>query len=694
MRKIKSAKHILTALIVLTTTYASPMIATTATTITDNKTTELKVTEKMTPLIPRATLFGNPERVSVQLSPNGQKLSYIAPFEGILNLWVGDAKDPKSMRPFTHNKKREVAGYHWAYTNNDIIYVDDNAGDENWNVYSVDVNTGKKIVLASFKNVQAKVLALSQKYPEELLIQLNQRRPDLHDVYRLNIKTGKMTPEYENNKFQSFVSDDNLNLRIGFETTEDGGAKIYQFTKNDKGYTAKELFKIEQKDRFTTSPIGINKKGDTFYMIDSRGKNTANLVSLDLNSGKITALGEDKKADIEDVTLHPIEKNVQAYSSNYERKNWKAIDKSIEADLQYLTQLNLGDLNIVTRTLDDKAWVLAFIKDNSPPHYYFYDRPAKKAQFLFSVRPKLDPLKLSNMDPVIIKSRDNLSLISYLSIPVENRIGKAKTNQPLPLILLIHGGPSSRDEWSYNPIHQWLTNRGYAVLSVNYRGSTGFGKEFANAGNGEWSGKMHDDLIDAVQWAVNQGITTSDKVCIMGGSYGGYATLVGLTKTPDIFACGVDIVGPSNLETLMKSIPAYWKPFYSLLKIMIGGDPETEAGRQFLASRSPLTFVSNIKKPLLIGQGANDPRVKQAEADQIVKAMQEKNIPVTYLLYPDEGHGFARPENRLSFYAVTEAFLAKYLGGRFEPIKDDFKNSSVEIKVGKENLPGLNITMP
>lgn len=253
---------------------------------------------------------------------------------------------------------------------------------------------------------------------------------------------------------------------------------------------------------------------------------------------------------------------------------------------------------------------------------------------------------------------------------------------------MVHGGPWGRDGWGYNTLHQLLANRGYAVLSVNYRGSTGFGKEFTNAGNKQWAASMHDDLIDAVDWAIAEKIADPKRVAIMGGSYGGYATLVGLTFTPDKFACGVDIVGPSNLLTLLSTIPPYWAPMMQMFKDRVG-DPTTEEGRKLLNERSPLNFVDKIRRPLLIGQGAHDPRVKQAESDQIVAAMKKKNIPLTYVLFPDEGHGFARPENNLAFFAVAEAFLARQLGGRYEPIGDDFQNSSITIPDGSDQIPGV-----
>ncbi len=597
------------------------------------------------------------------------------------------------MKVITNNDKRRVSSYLWAYTNKHILYVDDSGGNENWRIYRVDVNTGEKLTLVDIPNVQARLLARSENHPEEMLVLLNQRNPEFHDVYRLNIINGKLDMVLENDLYGDFVADSDLNVKVATESTPDGGANVYALSKDPnepdlkKAYSRHALFSIPQADMFTSSTIMINKKGDTLYMVDSRGRDTAALIAYDLNTHNGTVLGEDPKADITDVLADPKTKEVQAYSSTFERTHWKTIDSSIAADMEYLTKLADGEMQVVSRSLDDNTWIVAYLRDIGAPIYYLYDKPAQKAQFLFSSRPELDKMPLAHMDPVIIKSRDGLDLVSYLTLPKNMRTEKATASDPVPLIINVHGGPSARDDWGYDAEHQWLANRGYAVLSINYRGSTGFGKKFANAGNGEWGAKMHDDLIDGVNWALQNGITTKNKVAIMGGSFGGYATLVGLTKTPDVFACGIDIVGPSNLETLMKSIPAYWKPFYALLKVMIGADPETEQGREFLASRSPLFFVNNIKKPLLIGQGANDPRVKQAESDQIVEAMESKKIPVTYVLYPDEGHGFQRPENRMSFYAVSEAFLAKHLGGKLEPIKDDFKNSSIEIKVGENALP-------
>jgi dipeptidyl aminopeptidase/acylaminoacyl peptidase len=409
----------------------------------------------------------------------------------------------------------------------------------------------------------------------------------------------------------------------------------------------------------------------------------------------VELVAEDPRSDVGGVLAHPTEKTLQAISFTYSRTEWKVLDPAIQADIDFLKSFKDGEFLVTSRTLDDSQWTVAYILDNGPVKFYRYDRPAAGGEgertmtFLFDNRDDLADYPLVKMHTPVIKSRDGLDLVSYLSLPPgSDPDGDGVPNKPVPMVLDVHGGPWARDGWGLNASHQWLANRGYAVLNVNYRGSTGFGKNFTNAANGEWSGKMHDDLLDAVEWAVDQGIAERDKIAIMGGSYGGYATLVGMAYTPDTFACGVDIVGPSSLVTLLENAPPYWAPFMPVMKIRVG-DWTTEEGKAELLKRSPLTLVDKIERPLLIGQGANDPRVTQVEADQIVEAMQEKSIPVTYVLYPDEGHGFHRPPNRKSFNAVTEAFLAENLGGRFEPIGEAFEGASILVPVGAGDVPGL-----
>jgi dipeptidyl aminopeptidase/acylaminoacyl peptidase len=559
-------------------------------------------------------------------------------------------------------------------------------GNENWHVYSVNVETGETKDLTPIEGVQAQIEGVSEKFPSEILVGLNDRNPRLHDMYRINIETSERKLIQENPGFAALMADDDYRVRFGLDYTPDGGQVLL---KPDGEGDWKKFIEVGPIDAMTTSPIGFNKAADVLFMVDSRDRNTSALTKVVIETGEETLIVDDQKSDVGGVLQHPTEKNIQAVSFTYLRRQWVVLDDAIGDDLKFLETVEDGEFQITSRTLDDKLWTVAYIVDDGPVQFYLYDRENKKAHFLFSSRKDLENYPLVNMHPVVIEARDGLALPSYYTLPPgSDKDGDGRPEKPVPMVLDVHGGPWARDTWGYNPTHQWLANRGYAVLSVNFRGSTGFGKKFINAANGEWAGKMHSDLLDAVDWAVEQGIAQKDKICIMGGSYGGYATLVGLTFTPEVFACGVDIVGPSSLVTLLENVPPYWMPFMPVMKDRVG-DWTTEAGRKELLARSPLTRVGKIERPLLIGQGANDPRVKQAEADQIVAAMTKRGIPVTYVLYPDEGHGFARPENRMSFNAVVEAFLAEHLGGRFEPVGDDFAGSSIVVKSGAAGVPGL-----
>ncbi|HDQ46331.1 MAG TPA: S9 family peptidase [bacterium] len=654
-------------------------------------------------LIPREVLFGNPDKAGLRISPNHQMISYRAPLDGVMNVWVAPADEPEKAVAVTRDTLRGIRIYFWAYNNEQIIYLQDLGGDENWQVHAVHVKTLEDKNLTPFEEIPgpdgrpvtgpdgrklrptAQIQEVSYKYPNEILVGLNNRHPQFHDIYRLNIQTGDLVLVQQNDRFLGFQTDEDYRIRYALQMTPDGGNEIYV----PDGSDWKLFDRIPMADMLTTAPIAFDKSGNVLYMIDSRGRNTAALVAVDLRTREKTVIFEDPRADLSEIMIHPTEKTIEAAASNYTRTVWKVLDDAIKPDFEYLETVTTGDLNVISRSLDDRVWAVAYVKDDGPVHFYLYDRTEKQARFMFTNRRELEDLRLSGMHPVVIRSRDDLNLVSYLTLPYwADPDGNGRPDAPLPMVLLVHGGPWARDSWGYDPFHQWLANRGYAVLAVNFRGSTGFGKDFINAGNLEWAGRMHDDLIDAVGWAVEEGVADKEKIAIMGGSYGGYATLVGLTFTPDVFACGVDIVGPSNLITLLETVPPYWAPMITLFTTRVG-DHRTEEGRALLASRSPLTHVDQIKKPLLIGQGANDPRVKQAESDQVVNAMQEKNIPVTYVLYPDEGHGFARPQNRLSFYAITEIFLAENLGGRFEPIGDDFKGSSITVPTGAHTIPTL-----
>ncbi|MGB2988118.1 MAG: S9 family peptidase [Phycisphaerae bacterium] len=640
-----------------------------------------------TPLIARSALFGNPDKASPKISPDGSKLAYLADVDGVLNVWVGPVDDPSAAKPVTKDKKRGIRMYGWTYNNRYIVYIQDKDGDENWHLYATDLETNETRDLTPIDGVQARFQHASHKFPNEMLIAINDRVPQLHDVYHINIETGERRLIQQNDGYAGFTTDDDFNIRLATKMTPDGGSEIFKPTDGGKDWTL--FMKISRDDLMTTGPAGFDKSGNILYMMDSVGRNTGALVAYNLETDQKRVLASNPRADVSGVMAHPTEKTIEAVSFTYTRREWKILEDSIKADLDYLKTVAGGDVEVMDRTLDDKHWIVVYVMDDGPFRYYHYDRARRKAKFLFTNRKKLEGQPLTNMHPVVIKSRDGLNLVSYLSLPVwMDKDGNGRPDKPIPMVLFVHGGPWARDNWGYSSIDQWLTNRGYAVLSVNFRSSTGFGKKFVNAADLEWARKMHDDLIDAVDWAIKKKIADPKRVAIMGGSYGGYATLVGLTCTPDVFACGVDICGPSNLITLLESIPPYWKPILDMFTTRVG-DHRTEEGRKLLTERSPLTYVDRINRPLLIGQGANDPRVKQAEADQIVKAMEEKNIPVAYVLFPDEGHGFARPENRKAFNAVAEAFLAKHLGGRYEPIGEDFEGSSITVPKGADQVPGL-----
>jgi dipeptidyl aminopeptidase/acylaminoacyl peptidase len=622
---------------------------------------------ELPPLIPRAVLFGNPEKAGPQLSPDGKYLAYLAPDKkDVLQVWlrtVGKSDD----RILTDDKKRGIRSYFWSYDGEHLLYIQDADGDEDFHLYAANIKTNKVRDLTPFKGVRVQGVDLDPDFPGEILVGLNKRNKQLFDMHRINLKSGEATMDTENSgAVLGWVTDAKFQIHAAVAATKDGGYDmLYRETPKSEWQTLRTWGPDEQG-----SPVAFSKDGKTLYVIANHDANASRLLALDLASKKETVVAEDPEYDLSGAMIHPSTRKVQGVSFTKDKTTWKFFDKDVADHFDVLKKVRPGQVSLTNRDHADKTWLVAYTTDNGPVYYYAYDLEGKKSTFLFSNQPKLEGLKLSNMQPISYKARDGLTIHGYLSTPV------GVPAKDLPTVLLVHGGPWARDNWGYNSMVQWLNNRGYAVLQVNFRGSTGYGKKFLNAGNKEWAGKMHDDLIDGVNWIVKQGVANPKKIAIMGGSYGGYATLVGLTFTPDVFACGVDIVGPSNIITLLKSIPPYWAPLKAMFGKRVG---ELEKDDEFLKSRSPLYFVDKIKVPLLIGQGKNDPRVKQAESDQIVAAMRKAKKPVEYIIYEDEGHGFARPENRLHFNAHVEAFLAKHLGGRAEAI-DDVKGHSGVIK--------------
>jgi dipeptidyl aminopeptidase/acylaminoacyl peptidase len=612
----------------------------------------LPVTAELPPLIPRKVLFGNPQKVNVQISPDGKMLSYLAPVDGVRNVWVRTV-GRNDDRAVTSEKKRDISAYFWRGDSQHVFHIQDIGGDENFHLFMTDVKTSTSKDLTPFSGVRADIVSADPRHPDEVLVSLNKRDKRLFDVHRINLKTGEMTVDTENPGDVGGWTADNANQVRAAIIYSPGGEQIIRLRKDAKSAWV-EFEKWGANETFG-GVIGFSPDNNKAWVFSSVDANTLRFVEVDPETKVTKVLGADPTFDVTTLITHPKTNALEAVGFMKAKLEWKFVEPTVEKAFVNLQKVRAGQVNINSRSLDDKKWVVAYTTDDGPIYFYLYDKDSGKAEYLFSNRPELEKYKLAKMEPVSFKSRDGLDLHGYLTMP----LGMKKA----PIVMLVHGGPWGRDSWGYSSLVQMLANRGYGVLQVNFRGSTGYGKAFVNAGDREWAGKMHDDLIDAKQWAVKQGYTDAGKVAIMGGSYGGYATLVGLTFTPNEFACGVDIVGPSNIYTLLSTIPPYWATLKSVFDKRVG---QLGKDDDFLRSRSPLFKADQIKKPLLIGQGANDPRVKQAESDQIVKAMRDNKLPVEYVVFPDEGHGFVRPENSLRFFAAADEFLSKCLGGRSE----------------------------
>lgn len=607
-------------------------------------------------LIPREILFGNPEKVLPRISPDGTMMAYLAPVNDVLNVWVKTIGQDDD-RAITKDTDRGIRRFFWAQDNKQIMYLQDVGGNENWRLYGVTLETEEIRDLTPYEGVQVRILEHNKHFPNDMLIEMNKENPQLHDVYNLNLETGDLKLVARNpGNIIGWKADPEFKVRCAMGMKSDGGMDL--MIRETEKSSWKTLLTWGPEDSMSSGPAGFTKDGQYMYCTDSRNANASRLVKIDLAKGELMdVIAEDPQYDVSGVMIHPDTYEVQAVAFTKARDEWIVLDESIKADFEAIANLDKGDYFIYDRDNADDTWLVGFTKDDGPVPFYAYDRGTKQGTFLFDHRPDLNDYTLAAMEPISFPSRDEMTIHGYITYP----IGKEKKN--LPMVLNVHGGPWYRDTWGYNPEAQWLANRGYVCLQVNFRGSTGYGKDFLNAGNKEWGGKMHHDLVDGVNWAINQGIADPKKIAIYGGSYGGYAALVGATFTPDLFTCSVDIVGPSNLITWMENIPPYWIPFKPIIIDRVG-DPEREA--DFLKSRSPLFKVDQIRIPMLIAQGANDPRVPQAESDQVVQAMKDKGLEVEYMVFEDEGHGFAKPENRLEFYAAAEKFLAKHLGGRYE----------------------------
>jgi dipeptidyl aminopeptidase/acylaminoacyl peptidase len=625
------------------------------------------------PLIPRELLLGNPERAAPRLSPDGSKLAWIAPDDkGVLQVWVrtlGSSDDA----PATADKKRGIRTYQWAEDSRTLLYLQDNDGDENFHVYALNLETKNDRDLTPFRGVKASIVDTNPRFPDTVLVSLNLRDRKAFDVHKVSLKTGAVEQDTLNpGDVTQWVTDASMQVRGASVSTSEGGQEIR--VRDTLRTPWKSLVKVGPEE--SLSLYGFTLDGKSVFIGTTVGTDTLRVVEKNLKTGSEHIIAKSDTSDPTGIVLHPTKHEVHGVAFDVNGKSdWLVFDSSLRDALAALKAQADGEVDVVNRDTADQNWVMSLVQDKAPRSYWLYERQAKRATLLFSSQPKLAGAPLVEMKPVQFPARDGLTLNGYLSMP----------SDPKGLVLLVHGGPWARDSWGYGGHAQWLANRGYAVMQVNYRGSVGYGKRFLNAGNKQWGLSMQTDLLDAVAYVTQSATLDPKKVCIMGGSYGGYAALYGAAFNGDVFRCSVDLVGPSNLATLLRTVPPYWAAMKGMFARRIG-DLEVPGEAEALRKVSPLFAADRIAMPLLIGQGANDPRVKQAESEQIVAAMEKAGKPVTYVLYPDEGHGLARAENRTDFFARAELFLAKVLSGRAEPLPAEGKisGSTGVVKVVKE----------
>ncbi len=619
---------------------------------------------QMPPLIDRELFFGDPEISGAQISPDGNYISFLKPFHGVRNIWVKErAAKFENAKPITADTSRPISGYFWSFDSKYVLYVQDKGGDENYRIYAVDPKgEGTPVPVARdltpMEKVRATIIAVPRPTPNEIIIGLNDRRADLHDVYRLNLTTGEKTLVRKNDQnVAGWLTDLKGDLRLGIRLTPDGGTEILRVDPD----TLISIYSVNPEE--SCSPVRFTPDGKEFYLETNKNRDRVELELFDLATGKTTLIDTDpkKEVDLSQEVFSDVTNELLATVYVGDRQRVYPKEKRFAADWAALTRaLPPGEINLGSTTADETLFVVAFSSDVDPGSRYLYNRKTHKAELLYRSRPTLPSSQLAPMKPVRYKSKDGLVIPAYLVTP------KGVPAKNLPAVMLIHGGPWGRETWRYNAEAQFYANRGYAVLIPNFRGSTGYGKKFLNAGNKQWgTGYMQHDITYGVKYLIEKKIADPKRIGIYGGSYGGYATLAGVAFTPDIYAAGISYVGPSNIITLLKAIPPYWGPVKKIFAIRVG-DMNDPKDLKMLEAQSPLNSAQNIKASLLVIQGANDPRVNKSESDRIVMALRDLGRPVEYLVAPDEGHGFAGKLNRLAAYTAMEKFFAKHLGGRFQ----------------------------
>ena len=645
-------------------------------------------------LIDREIFFGDPEISGAQLSPDGEWITFMRPFEGVRNIWIKAFDEPfEDARPLTRDD-RPVPGYFWSRDSRFVLYVQDRDGDEDFHVWAVDpagdiyedTGTPPARNLTDLDGVRAMIIAVPESTPDRMLVGLNDRDPALHDVYAVTISTGERELLIENDQnVAGWSADLEGKVRLASRQTSDGGTEILRV---EDGALGESVFSCSWEE--TCGPMGFQPDGNTVWFMSNRGEDVdlIGLYTMDLASGEVSLIERDPEGEVDFASAVFSQDNQELQATVYvgDRPRIYPQTEAFAETLEFLREnLPEGELGISSRTRDERLALISLSRDVDPATVFLYDSEAGTVEELYRVRPEIDPGQMAQMRPIRYTARDGLEIPGYLTVP------NGVEPENLAVVALIHGGPWARDTWGFRSQVQFLANRGYAVFQPNFRASTGFGKEFLNAGNREWGDAMQDDITDGIQYLIDQGIADPNRVCIMGGSYGGYATLAGMVFTPELYACGVNIVGVSNIITLLNSIPTYWGPIRQMLTLRVG-DPDTEEGRAQLERQSPINHVDSIQRPLLIVHGANDPRVRQSEADQIVVAMREAGLPVEYILAPDEGHGFAQRINRIAMQARIEQFLAQHLGGRYQPDMPDEvaeRLAAITVDIDSVEMPEL-----
>jgi dipeptidyl aminopeptidase/acylaminoacyl peptidase len=640
-------------------------------------------------LVPRDALFASPTYSELQISPDGKQLAFLHPLNGVLNVWVAPIDDLEAAIPATRFETRPPDSFQWSPDARYIVVLKDIGGEEQSQIWVA--NLEKRIVtnMTADPAVQTKIVKLSKRRPGEILVGMNIRDRRYRDIYRIDLETGQRTEVFRNERnYIDVIADPDFKIRLAVRGNADGSSTYLRLDPAGPS----ELMTIPLASLRNSKILGLDGEGK-LLMFDSRTSDKANLVSVDIATGKQTLLAASGRADIVDSVFDEASGALLATREDPLVSEWTVRSEDVRAEFAALQAAVAGPFRIVDQTPDNSRWLLLETVPSRPDRYSWWDRTSRTLTPLVSTRPGLAQRSLARRVPVTIASRDGLTLPSYLTLPTNAKLGAdGMPAAPVPMVLLVHGGPWLRDDLAFDPQHAWLADRGYAVLSVNFRASGGFGSDFMAKGDRKWSETMHDDLLDGVKWAIDKGVTAKERVAIMGLSYGGYSTLVGLSFTPDTFQCGVDLAGPSNLVRQVAAMPDWWtwqRPQF----VNRVGDPTTKEGAADLMRRSPIARVDAISKPLLVTNGANDPRVFPDQSDDIVGALKARGKPVTYAFYPDEGHVYAKDATNISFAAIAEHFLSKCLGGPAERYGDDLVGSRVELKTGAQFIPGLEAAL-